>query len=587
MNVRTTERHPVGSVWAPDAEQVRLVVDGRARSLRQDGEWWVNDEPLAAGTRYSFDVDGRRSTDPRSRWQPDGPEGDSAVDDPSTFEWTDDGWQPPAWRDAVLYEIHVGTFSEEGTFEGAVAHLDEVAALGATHVELMPVNAWKGRFGWGYDGVCWWSPHPAYGSPHDLRTFVQACHSRGLGVVLDVVYNHFGPVGAAAPGLGPYLTAAYRTPWGPAINLDGPGSDEVRAFICENAAMWIRDHHVDGLRLDACHALIDTSSVHLVEALGRVGRQLSHELGRHVALVAEWDRNDPRGVDDPARGGYGLTAHWADELHHALHVATTGEHSGYYQDFTEGDIAEALAHAYVARGRYSRTRGRTHGRSPEGRPSDRFVVALQNHDQIGNRARGERLHHLVGEGPSMAAATLLLLAPYVPLIFQGEDWAASSPFPYFADHRGDLAEAVRRGRFEEFAAFGWTPDQVPDPVSAHTFERARLDRSEIAQAPHATVRDWYQQLLALRRGHAELRGGGERPVVEEHDRLVVMRRGRFRIAANLSDRPRIVDHGDVVLAMSGVERQSSAEVRLPAGTAAVLADPEPEPAPGSGRTGEH
>ncbi len=572
MRVRTTQRHPIGSVWAPDAERVQLVVQGRHRALRPDGGWWVNDEPLPAGTRYCFDVDARRSTDPRSRWQPDGPEGDSAVDDPSSFEWTDDGWQPPPWRDAVVYEIHVGTFSEAGTFRGAIDHLDHVAALGVTHVELMPVNAWTGRFGWGYDGACWWSPHPAYGTPDDLRALVQACHSRGLAVLLDVVHNHFGPVGAAAPGLGPYLTDAYRTPWGPAINLDGPGSDEVRSFICENAAMWVRDHHVDGLRLDACHALVDTSSVHLLEALGHVGRQLSHELGRHVALVAEWDRNDPRVVDDPARGGYGLTAHWADELHHALHVTTSGEHSGYYQDFEDGDVAEALQHAYVARGRFSPTRGRTHGRSPDGRPSDRFVVALQNHDQIGNRARGDRLHTVVGTGPTMAAAALVLLSPYVPLVFQGEDWAASTPFPYFADHGGDLGDAVRRGRFAEFAAFGWTEDQVPDPTAATTFDGARLDWAERDRPPHATVHEWYRSLLALRRSHADLRGGGDRPTVEEDDRLVVMRRGRFRVVANLSERPRAVAAGDVVLAMSGVERRGSERVDLPAGTAAVLDD---------------
>jgi maltooligosyltrehalose trehalohydrolase len=514
------------------------------RTLRPaDGGWFVLDDGLAAGTDYRFRLDGGEPLpDPRSRWQPHGVHGPSRVHDPQAYRWSDHDWRPPALADAVLYELHVGTFTPAGTFAAAAARLDHLVGLGVTHVELMPVHAFAGRHGWGYDSVGLFAPHPTYGHPDDLKSFVDDCHGRGLAVVLDVVYNHLGPEGNYLPCFGPYLTDRYRTPWGDAVNLDGPGSDEVRRFLIDNARSWLGEFHVDGLRLDAVHALVDTTAVHLLEELAEAVRALEADLGRPTLLIAESDRNDPRLVRDPSQGGFGLDGHWVDDLHHGVHVALTGERSGYYEDYRGlADVADAYRHGYVYRRRHSPHRGHRVGRDPAGVPGTRLVASLQTHDQVGNRARGERITRLASPGRVKAGAALVLLAPFVPLLFAGEEWGASSPFPFFADHGPDLADAVRRGRLDEFAAFGWDPDDVPDPESATTRDLAVLRWEELGTPAADELLSWYRELLALRRATPALRDGdrdGGAVWLADDEASIVVRRGDITLAVHLGDTPR-------------------------------------------------
>jgi maltooligosyltrehalose trehalohydrolase len=547
----------VPRVWAPTAARVDLVLDGgETRPLeREVGGWFggPSDRPLAHGTRYRYAVDGGPPMpDPRAAAQPDGVDGPSAVVDHEKFDWAGDerAWCGPASLvDAVFYELHVGTFTAGGTFAAAIDRLDHLVALGVTHVELLPVATFAGRYGWGYDGVHLYAPHPAYGPPDDLRRLVAACHRRGLGVVLDVVYNHLGPVGNVLHEYGPYFTDRHQTPWGPAVNLDGPGSDEVRRFLIDNALQWLREYRFDGLRLDAVHALLDTTAYQFLEELSDAVRALAVESGRSLVLIAESDRNDPRLVRSSTIGGLGLDAHWCDDVHHVLHAALTGESRGYYRDY-DGSmhaIADALTHGYVFRGRYSPSRDLSVGRPPIGLRGRNLVVALQNHDQVGNRAGGERLHQLVDLGRVKAAAALVLLGPAIPLLFQGEEWAASSPFPYFADHDDPrLADAVRRGRRAEFAALGWSEADVLDPEARSTFERAKLDWEEVEREPHASTLSFYRELLALRReviaelgpdGDAlALTGAGTAPAVvavDESRQVVEMQRGRVTVRSEL------------------------------------------------------
>lgn len=538
-------------VWAPSAERVEaeLTASGRLLTMEpDDGGWWsVQDDEIGPGTRYLFRVDGGPGRpDPRSPWQPDGVHGPSCVVDHDAFEWHDQGWDPPPLSDAVIYEAHVGTFSPEGTFLGAIERLDHLVDLGATHLELMPVAAFAGTWGWGYDGVDLWSPHPAYGSPDDLKALVDAAHGRGIGVLLDCVYNHLGPDGNHLSNFGPYFTDRYSTPWGEAVNVDDAGSTEVRRFIIDNALMWLRDHHVDGLRLDAVHAIVDTSAVHLLEQLSTEVADLSDRLGRRLVLIAESDRNDPRLVQPRDEGGLGIDAHWNDDFHHAVHVALTGEQESYYVDYGGLEpLADALRHAWVYRGQYSEFRERHHGREPEGVPGHRFIGYVQNHDQIGNRARGERASHLLSPARLRVAAAVVMTAPFVPMVFQGEEWGASAPFPYFADHRHDpdLADAVRRGRLEEFAAFGWSPDEVADPEDPDTFRSAVLDLDEATREPHASLLAWYRDLIALRAAEPCLRDPDLEAVRTEHDeerRTLAMLRGTIGMVLNLGTRPAVV-----------------------------------------------
>jgi len=521
------------SVWAPRAERSVEVVVGDLRTALAPGPRgrWSGEVPgLGPGVEYALSVDGGPPRpDPRSAHQPHGVHGPSRVVDHDAFAWTDAAWRGFHLPGAVLYEVHVGTFSETGTFAGAIERLDHLVALGVDAVELMPVAEFSGRRGWGYDGVDLWAPHDAYGGPDGLKRLVDACHARGLGVIVDVVYNHLGPEGNFLAGFGPYFGDQHHTNWGQAVNVDGPGSDEVRAFVVENALMWLGDVHADGLRLDAVHAITDDSARHVLEQMADAVRALEGHLRRPLWLIAESDRNDPRYVQPTALGGYGLDASWADEWHHALHAVLTGERSGYYEDFgTLAQLASALRQAWVYAGTYSAHRDRVHGRSPAGLPGGAFVVSAQNHDQIGNRAAGDRLSRLVSPGRLRIAAALLLTAPFVPMLFQGEEWGASNPFQYFTDHEdAELGATVSAGRRREFAYFGWDPADVPDPQDPETFRRSVLRWDELAERGHAELLDWHRRLIALRRARPELgtapAGSPEVAFDEEAGWLVVRR----------------------------------------------------------------
>jgi maltooligosyltrehalose trehalohydrolase len=510
------------------------------------------------GSRYGFSLDGGPfRPDPRSRSQPDGVHATSELIDPADFHWTDQLWRGLNIRGAVLYEMHVGTFTPEGTFDSAIGRLDHLADLGVSAVEVMPVAEYSGARGWGYDGVDLFAPHHAYGGPHAFNRFVDACHGRGLGVVLDVVYNHLGPSGNYLREFGPYFSERHQTNWGAAVNFDGPGSDEVRRFVIDNATSWLRDYHVDGLRLDAVHAIVDDSALHVLEELSAEVDRLAAHVGRPLFLIAESDLNDPRFVRSRDAGGYGMDSAWADEWHHALHAALTGERSGYYSDFGSLELlGKALRQAWVYDGTWSPHRQRRHGRPPAGLSGDRFVVFTQNHDQVGNRAAGERLGALVSRGRLKIAAALLLTAPFTPMLFQGEEWAASSPFQYFTDHDDPkLAKAVSDGRRNEFVHFGWKPEEVPDPQSFDTYRRSKLNWEELGEEPHKEVFDWYRHLIALRRSYPELSDpapGSAHAEVSEAEGTIVVRRGRLTVLVNLSTSERrfVVEAPAEVLAAS-------------------------------------
>ncbi|MGH8991479.1 MAG: malto-oligosyltrehalose trehalohydrolase [Acidimicrobiia bacterium] len=572
------------SVWAPEAQTVQLMLgDERRPMVPGAGGWWVLSVPEAGpGTDYAFAIGGGPPLpDPRSPFQPDGPHGRSRVVDHSAFPWTDQAWTGPVPLSAgVIYELHVGTFTGAGTFEAAIERLDHLVDLGVTHIELMPVCEFPGTRGWGYDGVDLFAPHHAYGGPEGLKRLVDACHARRLGVLLDVVYNHLGPDGNYLAAYGPYFTDRYPTPWGQAVNFDGPGSDEVRRLVGDNACMWLEDYHIDGLRLDAVHAIYDTSALHILEELGTRVRALETRLGRRVVVIPESDLNDPRPVRPVAAGGYGLDASWSDDFHHALHAALTGEGSGYYGDFGSlADVADALEKVYVYDGRHSPYRGRRHGRPATGLTGHHFVGFFQNHDQVGNRAQGERSCHLVSLGKLKIGAALVAGAPFVPMLFAGEEWAASSPFCYFTDHQDpELGRAVSEGRRREFAAFGWEPSQVPDPQQPVTFERSKLDWAEVDKEPHAEMLAWHRQLLALRRRLPDLSDGNlarVRTIFDEEEGWLVMNRGAATVAANLSAERRFLplppEPGVVLLASAGYIRLSNdGRLDMPPETVAVL-----------------
>ncbi len=537
-------------VWSPGRRRVDVVLGARRVPMLRaengpdagpgDSGWWAASVDSAGpGTDYAFSLDeGPPLPDPRSACQPRGIHGPSRVVDHAAFGWSDGGWRGLPLAGSVLYECHIGTFSAEGTFDGAIAHLGHLADLGVDAIELMPVAEFSGRRGWGYDGVDLFAPHHAYGGPDGLKRLVDAAHGHGLGVVLDVVYNHLGPAGNYLPEFGPYFSARHRTNWGEAVNFDGPGSDEVRRFVIDNALMWLRDYHCDGLRLDAVHAIVDHSATHILEALATEVTALAAHLGRPLFLVAESDLNDPRFVRSRDAGGYGLDASWADEWHHALHATLTGEVSGYYGDFGPLPLlAKALRQAWVYDGIYSPHRRRVHGRPPAGLAGSQFVVAAQNHDQVGNRAAGERASALMSDGRLRVAAALLLTSPFVPLLFQGEEWGAATPFQYFTGHTDPgLGAAVSEGRRHEFSAFGWDPASVPDPQDMATFERSRLDWAEMNTERHCDLLAWYRRLIALRRKIPELTDPRLDRIETECDPgagWLTVRRGPVLIAANL------------------------------------------------------
>jgi maltooligosyltrehalose trehalohydrolase len=467
--------------------------------------------------------------------------GPSRLVDHAAFAWTDQGWDggmPLA--EAVLYELHVDTFSPEATYDGVIPKLGHLVDLGVTAVELLPVVEYPGRWGWGYDGVDLYAPNSGDGGPDGLKRLVDACHASGLSVVFDVVYNHLGPAGNYLGQFGPYFTDRYGTPWGEAVNLDGPDSDPVREFVVDNALMWLRDYHADGLRLDAVHAIVDTSATHILEELAARVDELEAELGRRVFLIAESDLNDPRTVRGREAGGHGMDAQWSDDFHHALHTVLTREQAGYYADFGGlAPLAKALRQAFVYDGCYAPSRRRRHGRPPTGLPSTRFLGYLQNHDQVGNRASGERSSMLMTPDLLKVAAALVVLGPFVPMLFQGEEWGASTPFLYFTDHDDpDLGRAVTEGRRREFAAFGWDPTDVPDPQDPETFRRSRLDWNEVRGPGHAGLLEWHRRLIALRRSTPALTDGRFDRVEVDYDeagRWLVYAHGPLTVACNFGE----------------------------------------------------
>jgi maltooligosyltrehalose trehalohydrolase len=550
------------AVWAPYAERVTVRIVSGVRpgewSLAPGahGVWEAVVEGVGAGADYLFRLTGRHGTlerpDPVSRHQPDGVHGPSRVVDPRGFSWSDAEWRAPAMADLILYELHVGTFTPAGTFDAAVEDLPRLRDLGINALELMPVAEFPGGRNWGYDGVYLYAPQSTYGGPDGLRRLVDAAHAIGIAVVLDVVYNHVGPEGSYLGDFGPYFTDRYRTPWGPAVNFDGPDSDEVRRWVVDNARYWVEEFHLDGLRLDAVHAIYDSSPVHIVAEIAAAAGDRW--------IIVETDTRDAGLVRERDAGGFGATAKWSDDFHHALHVALTGEHTGYYAGYHGLDDLATTLEAVFARG------------PAAGVPPSRFVGYAQNHDQVGNRAAGDRLVHLVGVERAKVAAALVLTAPFVPMLFQGEEWAASTPFQYFTDHRDErLARSVSEGRRREFAAFGWAPEDVPDPQAPGTFERSKLRWDERGASPHAEMLAWYQSLIALRRSSPSLRAADTKAVADARAGTLVVRRGEFTVAVNLGSAPASVGAtGSVVLASQATIACHDGVVDLPPDSVAVL-----------------
>jgi maltooligosyltrehalose trehalohydrolase len=468
--------------------------------IRRAGGYFETDVPnVRTGNRYVYLLDGdKERPDPASRSQPDGVHGPSEVVDPRQFQWTDRHWHGLAREQLIIYELHVGTLTARGTFQAIIPNLEYLRDLGVTAIELMPVAQFPGTRNWGYDGVGLFAPQNSYGGPQGLKQLVNACHQHGIAVILDVVYNHVGPEGNYLADFGPYFTDRYRTPWGPAINYDGPDSDDVRRFVVSNAVYWITEYHIDALRLDAIHGIYDFSAVHILKELAHAVHAEAARLGRTALVIAESDLNDSRIISPPGEGGYGLDAQWSDDFHHALHALLTGERAGYYEDFGQlADLTTALQDGFVYAGQHSKHRRRRHGNSIRHRPPQQLVICAQNHDQIGNRAFGERLSTLVPAEALKTAATAVLLAPQTPMLFMGEEYGETAPFQYFVNHGdADLNQAVREGRKKEFSAFGWT--EVPDPLDAATFARSRVNLDASHNEGQNALLAWHRRLMHLR-----------------------------------------------------------------------------------------
>jgi maltooligosyltrehalose trehalohydrolase len=548
------------SVWSPLAQRMRLSVGDAIVEMRKtDGDWWVPDgdvpDPAEGDLDYGYLIDDSDTPrpDPRSRRQPAGVHQRSRTYDPSTFPWTDDGWTGRQLPGSVVYELHVGTFTPGGTLDAAIEKLDHLRSIGVDLVEVMPVNAFNGPWNWGYDGVDWFAVHETYGGPPAYQRFVDACHAAGLGVVQDVVYNHLGPSGNYLPLFGPYLKQGRNT-WGDLVNLDGEGSAEVRRFILDNVHLWFADYHVDALRLDAVHALSDASPVHIQEEMATETAALSAHLGRPLTLIAESDLNDTKLVTPREAGGYGLDAQWSDDFHHALHVALTGETSGYYADFAPlSALAKVCERGFFHDGTWSSFRGSDHGLPVDTArmPTWRLVVGSQNHDQIGNRARGDRLTEHLDDDQLACAALLTLCGQYSPMLFMGEEWAASTPFQFFTSHpEPDLGRITAEGRIEEFERMGWDPAEVPDPQDPATFERSKLDWAELSRGRHAVLLDVYRRLAQLRRTVPALTNPsfvGLMATAEEATKVFTLRRGGLLIAVNFGEAPAsLADSGEIL-----------------------------------------
>ncbi|MGB8390079.1 malto-oligosyltrehalose trehalohydrolase [Mycobacterium sp.] len=548
-------------VWAPKPELVRLDLDGRVHPMtRSDDGWWHATVQTAPDARYGYllDDDPTVLPDPRSARQPDGVHARSQLWDPAQASWTDGDWRGRSVEAAVIYEMHVGTFTGAGTFDAAIEKLDYLIDLGIDFVELMPVNSFAGTHGWGYDGVLWYSVHEPYGGPDALVRFVDACHARGLGVLIDAVFNHLGPSGNYLPRFGPYLSSA-SNPWGEGINIADADSDEVRRYIIGCALRWMRDFHADGLRLDAVHALVDTTAIDILEELATETDWLSKQLGRPLSLVAESDLNDPRLITPRERGGYGITAQWADDIHHAIHTAVSGERQGYYADFGSlATLAQTLRHGYFHAATYSSFRHRRHGRplnttEKSGIPATRLVAYTCTHDQVGNRALGDRPSQNLTGGQLAIKAALALGSPYTAMVFMGEEYGASTPFQFFSSHpEPALARATAEGRKAEFAEHGWDADEIPDPQDPQTFVRSKLNWAEVDSGEHARLHQLYRGLIALRHSDPDMADPWLEHLTVDYDedqRWITMCRGRLHIVCNLGAEPvKVPVAGDVVLA---------------------------------------
>jgi maltooligosyltrehalose trehalohydrolase len=581
---------PEVSVWAPHAARVRVAIAKPGEPIKDPavtadlepaaGGWWRADVAEALpGRDYGFLLDDGEQVlpDPRSRWQPHG------VHQPSRFysdifAWTDTDWPGHDLPDSIIYELHIGTFTPAGTFDAAIERLDYLVELGVTHVEILPVNDFNGEWNWGYDGVLWSAVHEAYGGPDALKRLVDACHGRGLAVVLDVVYNHLGPSGNYLPRFGPYFKTG-RSTWGDLVNLDGESAGPVREYILNNALMWLSEFHVDALRLDAVHALQDSSEVHLLAELSTRVKALSAETGRPLVLLAESDLNDPIMFTDRTKGGYGLDGQWSDDVHHAFHALLSGEQQAYYSDFGSLSVlAKVLTRAFFHDGTYSSFRGRNHGKpvDTEHTPGYRFVVCLQNHDQVGNRAAGDRLPQIAPPGMLKVGATLLLTSPFTPMLWMGEEWAASTPWPFFTSHpEPELAEATASGRIDEFAAYGWNADDVVSPQDPASFTGAKLRWSERDEPEHADILTLYRQLLRLRREQPDLADSRLDRVEVDFDedaKWIIVHRGAFDVLANLADhaQPLPAAPGDVLFGTEPGLATEGLQITLPARSAAII-----------------
>src|ERR1700704_4962738 len=493
-------------LWAPRSRRASLHVLGTNQRIlemepEERGYHHLTVDGLEPGAPYLYQLDdSRQLPDPASRFQPQGVHGPSHLVDVTRFKWTDPTWTGISLESSVFYELHVGTYTPEGSFEALIPRLAELASLGITTLELMPIAQFPGSRNWGYDGVFPFAPQNTYGGPEGLHRLVNAAHSQGLAVALDVVYNHLGPEGNYLSAYAPYFTDRYRTPWGQAINFDDAGSDEVRRFFIENALYWLETFHFDALRLDAIHGIFDFSANPFLAELKSAAGRLAQRLGRHIHLIAESDLNDSRVLLSRERGGYGLDSQWSDGFHHSVHTLLTGEKRGYYSDYGRiSHLASTLKDGWCYSGQYSQFRQRRHGNSSRGISSSHFVGCSQNHDQVGNRSAGERLSALVNFEGLKLAAGVTLLSPFVPLLFMGEEYGETAPFQYFTSHLdADLVEAVRRGRRDEFKAFGWE-GLVPDPQDETTFPRSELQHSLKGQEPHATLLRFYKELMGFRK----------------------------------------------------------------------------------------
>lgn len=527
-------------VWAPTPASVHINVDGVIHQMTHATDnWWRADVECRPDARYGFVVDGDTLPDPRSPRQPDGVHELSQLHTLDESGWTDAQWTGRQLAGSSVYELHVGTFTVEGTFDAAISRLDYLTDLGIGFVELMPVNGFNGTHNWGYDGVLWYTVHEAYGGPDGLQRLVNAAHERGLGVILDVVYNHLGPSGNYLERFGPYVTDGTHT-WGRTINVGDQQSAEVREYIIDNALRWMHDFHIDGLRLDAVHALADHTGTHILEELAVRTETLSAHVGRPLTLIAESDLNDSTLITPRAAGGFGLNAQWDDDIHHAIHTAVSGERQGYYADFGSMEtLANTLRQGFFHAGTFSSFRGRNHGRPIDiaRQPASSLLAYTCTHDQVGNRAIGDRPSAYLTPGQLAIKAALVLLSPYTPMLFMGEEWGASTPFQFFTSHpEPELGAATARGRKAEFAAHGWDTADIPDPQDPQTFLRSKLNWNERVAEPHGRILACYRDLIALRKSRSELTDpwlGHLHVDYDEDGRWITLRRGPLQIVCNL------------------------------------------------------